>query len=55
VNDDVVYYVTVQDQNGEAVGGRLRLETSRVLDFGALRSESGHLMLELIKELWSRG
>jgi hypothetical protein len=49
------YYVTVQHESGEGIGGRLHLETGRVLTGAQIREEAGHLVLELIKELGSRG
>jgi hypothetical protein len=53
VTAQATYYVTVQGEDGVAVGGRLRLDLGRVLENEAIRAEAGHLVLELIKELGS--
>lgn len=43
------YYVTVQDKDGVAVGGRLRIED--LSDTGAIRFEAGYLVQEMLEEL----
>lgn len=54
MSERTTYYVTLQHESGEGIGGRLSFDTGVEITGDAVKREAGYLVWDMLKELWER-